>query len=265
MTARLGFGSFAEHYDRVLVPAMFAPLADAVAAAVEAAPGDRVLDVACGTGALTRVLAQRVAPGGEVVGVDVAEGMLEVARAHGGDATYLQGSADALPVDDGRFTIVTCQQGLQFTDDPSAALRGFTRVLASGGRIAVACWTELDQDAGFLALAEAADEHLGPDAGRMVRAPFRLADPAELRRRFEAAGIGDVVIEIERVVARVAVAPGDFAEAVMAAGPAGAAYAGAAAAVREAFAADVARRLQPHADGNGVSFEMPSLIAVARV
>lgn len=265
MSARLDCGSFAEQYDRLLVPAMFAPLAEAVAGAVEAGPGDRVLDVACGTGALTRLLGQRVLPGGEAVGLDLADGMLDVARARGGGPTYVKGSAEALPFEDGRFTIATCQQGLQFTDDPSAVLREFARVLAPGGRIGVACWSELDQDAGFLALAEAADEHLGPEAGRMVRAPFRLSDPAELRDRFESAGIGDVVIEIERVAARVPVSPAGFADAVMAAGPAGAAYAAAPAASREAFAADVARRLQPHESGDAVSFEMPSLIAVARV
>jgi len=265
VSSRLDFGSFAEHYDRLLVPAMFGPLAEAVAGAVEAAPGDRALDVACGTGALTRLLAERVMPGGEVIGLDLAEGMLDAARAHGGDADYVQGSAEALPFADGRFSVVTCQQGLQFTEDPAAVLREFARVLAPGGRIAAACWSELEQDAGFLALAEAADEHLGPEAGRMVRAPFRLADPAEVRDRFEAAGIGDVVIEIERVAARVAVPPDGFADAVMAAGPAGAAYAGAPPAVRDAFAADVARRLQPYADGDAVAFEMPSLIAVARV
>jgi SAM-dependent methyltransferase len=265
MSARPDFGAMAEGYDRMLVPAMFAPLASAVARAAEAAPGDRALDVACGTGALTRVLAERVQPGGEVTGLDLAEGMLALARSHGGGIDYVQGSADGLPFEDGRFSVVTCQQGLQFTEDPVAALREFARVLAPGGRLAVACWCDLAHDAGFLALAEAADEHLGAEAGRMIRAPFRISDPAVLRGHFESAGIGDVVVEIERVAARVAVSPERFADAVMSAGPAGAAYASAAAAAREAFAAEVTRRMQPHADGGAVAFEMPTLIAVARV
>lgn len=265
MSTRLDFGSFAEHYDRLLVPAMFAPLAGAVAVAVEAAPGDRALDVACGTGALTRVLAERVSPGGEVTGLDVAEGMLAVARSHGGGIDYVEGAAAVLPFEDGRFTVVTCQQGLQFTEDPAATLREFARVLAPGGRIGVACWCDLEHDAGFFALAEAADEHLGLDAGRMARAPFRISDPAVLRGHFESAGIGDVVVEIERVAARVPVSAEQFGHAVMTAGPAGAAYAAAPAAAQESFAADVGRRLQPYADGDSVSFEMPSLIAVARV
>src|SRR5205807_2501659 len=85
VSSRLDFGSFAEHYDRLLVPAMFGPLAEAVAGAVEAASGDRALDVACGTGALTRLLAERVMSGGEVIALDLAEGMLVAARAPGGE------------------------------------------------------------------------------------------------------------------------------------------------------------------------------------
>jgi hypothetical protein len=138
-------------------------------------------------------------------------------------------------------------------------------VLAPGGRIAVACWCDLEHDPGFLALALAADEHLGPEAGRKVRAPFRISDPAELRAHFDAAGIGDVVVEIERVAAHVAVPPERFAAAVMAAGPAAAAYAAAPEQTRAAFEADVAARLAERADADGVAFEMPSLIAVARV
>ena len=265
MKTSYGLPAVAEHYDRLLVPAMFVPLAGAVADSVEAAPGDRALDVACGTGALTRVLAERVLPGGQVAGLDPAESMLAVARSHGGAIDYVQGAADDLPFQDGVFTVVTCQQGLQFTEDPVAVLRECARVLAPGGRIAVACWCDLEHDAGFLALAEAADEHLGREVGRIMRAPFRISDPAVLRGHFESAGIGDVVVEIERVAARVPVSAEQFGRAVMTAGPAGAAYAAAPAAAQESFAADVGRRLQTYADGDSVSFEMPSLIAVARV
>jgi SAM-dependent methyltransferase len=255
----------AESYDRVLVPGIFAPLAAVVADAVEAAAGDRALDVACGTGALTRVLAERVAPGGEVLGCDPSEGMIAVARSRGDGIEYVVAEAGALPFADGRFSVVTCQQGLQFTGDPVASLRELARVAAPGGRLAVACWCDLEHDVGFLALAQAADEHLGPDAGRAVRGPFRIADPAELRGHLESAGIDDVVVEIERVAARVPVGPDRFGEAVMTAGPAGASYAAAPEPARAAFAEEVARLLQPHADGDAVVFEMPSLIAVARV
>jgi SAM-dependent methyltransferase len=259
------FSTVAETYERLLVPAMFAPLARAVADAVDVGAGDRVLDVACGTGALTRVLAARAGASGEVVGADVAEGMLAVARSLDDRIRYVQAPADELPFEDGRFTAVTCQQGLQFTQDPVAALREMARVLAGGGRIAVACWCDLEHDAGFHALAESASEHLGEEAGRMLRVPFRISDPATLRGHFESAGMSDVVVEIERIAARVAAPPERFAEAVMTAGPAAAVYGEAPDAAREAFAADVALRLARYGDGGATVFEMPSLLAVARV
>jgi ubiquinone/menaquinone biosynthesis C-methylase UbiE len=115
-------------YERYLAPAMFAPLAEAVADAVEVDVGERALDVACGTGVLTRAIASRTGAGGHVTGLDLGEGMLARARTWppvGGDAPidYVQGSADQLPFGDGAFTVVTCQQGLQFFPDRDAALR----------------------------------------------------------------------------------------------------------------------------------------------
>jgi ubiquinone/menaquinone biosynthesis C-methylase UbiE len=141
-------------YERYLAPAMFVPLAEAVADAVEVSLGERALDVACGTGVLTRTIASRSGSDGHVTGLDLGEGMLARARTWPpveGDAPidYVQGSADQLPFDDGAFTLVTCQQGLQFFPDRDAALREFLRVLAPGGRLAIACWTDLPDTAGW--------------------------------------------------------------------------------------------------------------------
>src|SRR5262249_60858257 len=100
-----------------MVPAAFAPLAERVAELVEAGPGERALDVACGTGALSRALADRIGRSGRVVGIDWAPRMLAVARevpaGDGAAIEFVEGSADQLPFGDGEFTIVTCQQGLQ--------------------------------------------------------------------------------------------------------------------------------------------------------
>ena len=95
------------NYEQYLGPAMFEPLALATAEAVEAGPGDRALDVACGTGILTRVLAGRVGAGGRVIGLDLGEGMLATARSHSrrcAPIEYVQGSAQELPFADGEFT-----------------------------------------------------------------------------------------------------------------------------------------------------------------
>jgi len=255
-------------YQEYMVPAAFAPLAERVAELVEVGPGDRALDVACGTGALSRVLADRIGRNGRVVGIDWAPRMLAVARevpaGDGAAIEFVEGSADQLPFGDGEFTIVTCQQGLQFFPDRAAALAEFRRAVAPGGRVAVACWSDLGSSLGFDQIGRALDRHLGTEVGDMMRSPFVISDPAELRGLFEASGFDDVVIEIERVAARFA-EPGRFAERLIAAGPVAGAFAAATEHQRRAVIGEVTAALAPAVDGDWVTFEMPALVAVARV
>jgi ubiquinone/menaquinone biosynthesis C-methylase UbiE len=254
----------AVRYDAVLVPAMFVPLAGVMADAVEAAAGDRVLDAACGSGALTRVLAER-AGAEHVVGVDISDAMLEVARGNVAGARFVQAPADQLPFADGDFTVVTCQQGLQFMPDPAAVAAEFRRLLAPGGRTAIACWCDLPNNAGFRSLVEAAERHMAPEVAELLRTPFRMSDPARLRELLGDAGFDEVVVEIERVEARFPLPPARYGDAVMVAGPAAPAYLAEPQERRDAFVRDVAERVQRYADGDGVVFEMPSLIAIGRV
>lgn len=254
------------NYEQYLGPAMFEPLALATAEAVEAGPGDRALDVACGTGILTRVLSGRVGAGGRVIGLDLGEGMLATARSHsspGAPIEYLQGSAQDLPFADGEFTVVTCQQGLQFFPDRAAALAEFRRVLTPAGRLGIACWGATAEQAGFKLIGEALDRHYGSDVGDLIRSPFQLGDPAALRLLLEEAGFGDVVVEIERVEAGFPDAD-HFAPRVISAGPVADAFAAGDSEQQQAVTADVARALAPYRDGDRVAFEMPSLVAVAR-
>jgi ubiquinone/menaquinone biosynthesis C-methylase UbiE len=254
------------HYDEYLVPAMFVPLARAVAEAVEAAPGDTVLDVGCGSGVLSRELARRVAPGGSVVGADLGEGMLALARGHASviPISYIQASAEQLPFADAAFSVVTCQQALQFFPDRPAAVAEFRRVLAPAGRLAVACWCSIEGTAGMRAIAEALDRHIGRKVGDMMRVPFVIEDPAELRSLLESAGFSDIVVEIERIEARYPT-PEQFAPRTIAAGPIAPVFAAATEEQRAAITADVAAALAPYVDGGVAVFEAPTLIAVARL
>jgi ubiquinone/menaquinone biosynthesis C-methylase UbiE len=100
-------------------------------------PGMRVLDMACGPGNLTRILAEAVAPGGEVVGIDLAPGMIELARAAGiSNARFEIMDIENLGFGDATFDVVTCGHGLQFCPDLLRALREARRVLRRGGRLA---------------------------------------------------------------------------------------------------------------------------------
>ncbi len=102
--------------------------------------GDVVLDLACGTGLVARHAIGLVSPNGRVVGADINEAMLEVARANTSVVEWAQSPADDLPFDDDTFTHVICQQGLQFFPDLGEAMRETMRVLRPGGALIATVW-----------------------------------------------------------------------------------------------------------------------------
>jgi ubiquinone/menaquinone biosynthesis C-methylase UbiE len=139
----------AEVYEEFFVPALFREWADRVADAAAVGPGARVLDVACGTGALTRAVAARVGARGAAIGLDVNADMLAVARRKAPALEWRQGRAEAFGFDSGRFDAVVSQFGLMFFEDRRAALAEMMRVLRPGGRLAVAVWDALERTPGY--------------------------------------------------------------------------------------------------------------------
>jgi ubiquinone/menaquinone biosynthesis C-methylase UbiE len=135
-------GSAPEVYERELVPAVFGPWAPILIDLAQPKLGERVVDIACGTGVIARTAAVKVGPTGVVAGVDLNPGMLTVARSlkptdDAASVHWHEASADRLPLPDGSFDIAYCQLGLQFFADRPAALREMRRVLSSGGRLAL--------------------------------------------------------------------------------------------------------------------------------
>src|SRR5688500_16775452 len=121
--------SAAEIYESFFVPALFQEWAGRVADTAHIQLGQRVLDVACGTGVLARAAADRAGAGGSVTGLDINEGMLAVAAQKAPHIDWRQGQAEALPFEDGTFDAVVSQFGLMFFDDRAAAIREMRRVL----------------------------------------------------------------------------------------------------------------------------------------
>jgi len=195
-------GNAAETYEEALVPAIFAPWAPLVVGLANPQGGERVLDVACGTGIVARTLASCVGPGGAVAGVDLNPGMLKVARrvcsteSHSAAQIELhEASADKLPFLDALFNVVCCQLGLQFFPDRAAALREMHRVLVPGGRLAVMVWRGIHESPGFAVLADALERNVGGAAAAIMRAPFGLSDSEELTALVRAAGFRDIAIQ----------------------------------------------------------------------
>jgi SAM-dependent methyltransferase len=194
-------GNAAETYERALVPAVFAAWAPLVVALADPRPGERVLDVACGTGVVGRLAAQRVGRAGKVVGLDLNPGMLAVAASAttnepttSASLTWQEASAAKIPFPDASFDIVYCQLGLQFFPDRPAALHEMYRVLAPGGRLGLMVWRGIEHSPGFGILAAVIARHVSTEAAGIMRAPFALADAEELRGLLAATGLRDIII-----------------------------------------------------------------------
>ncbi len=194
-------GNAAETYERALIPAVFAAWAPRVVALADPRPGERVLDVACGTGVVARLVAREVGSTGNVVGLDLNPGMLAVAASSAANEpptsaliTWQEASATKMPLPDAAFDIAYCQLGLQFFPDRPAALREMHRVLVPGGRLGVMVWRSIEHSPGFGILAAALERHVSSEAAGIMRAPFALAKAEELRGLIAAAGFRDITI-----------------------------------------------------------------------
>ena len=195
-------GATAAAYEERLVPALFAPWAEAVTSAAQVFEGQRVLDVACGSGVLTRRIADAVGPGGSVVGLDRNPGMLAVAARLAPAITWQQGEAEALPFEDGAFDRVVSQFGLMLFSDRAAALREMRRVLRPDGRLALAVFDGLEKNAAYAALVSAYERQVGQDIADVLSFPFSLGDRETLLSLFSAAGMASAQATREAKSAR---------------------------------------------------------------
>jgi SAM-dependent methyltransferase len=184
----------AETYHRLFVPAEFQEWAPRLVAAGRVHAGERVLDVACGTGVLAREAARHVGPSGFVAGIDPDPGMLAVAAGLSPEIEWRQGDAHALPYEDASFDVVVSQFGLMYFSDRSVALRQMLRVLRPGGRLAIAVWDSLDHTPAYADLVALLDRVAGRRAADALRAPFMLGDLDALTQLFAAAGIPEATI-----------------------------------------------------------------------
>ena len=194
--------SAAEIYDEFFVPALFGEWAGPVAAAARLRQGDKVLDVACGTGVLAREAWKRVQPGGSVTGLDCNDGMLSAARRSSAEIDWRHGFAENLPFDDCSHGAVVSQFGLMFFEDRVTALREMARVLMPQGRLCVAVWDSVETSPGYAAMIELIDRLFGAEVADALRAPFVLGNKVGLSQLFADAGIDGASIVTRQGEAR---------------------------------------------------------------
>ena len=163
--------------------------------------GESILEIGCGTGALTLPLAQAAGEQGSVVAVDIAEPMLGVARQRVGasgvrNITLMLGDAQVMPLERSAFDVATSRMGVMFFADPVAAFRNICSALKRGGRLVFACWAPLEENRHWLISYEIALRHLGAKASDDAKpGPLAFADPNYVRRILATAGFSEISIE----------------------------------------------------------------------
>ncbi|ELY87849.1 Methyltransferase type 11 [Natrialba hulunbeirensis JCM 10989] len=258
--------SASEAYEQYLVPAIFASWTDRLIETGEIGEGDRVLDVACGTGIVARRATSRVGTTGSVVGLDINDGMLTVAEEVATEVRpqieWRQGDATALPFSDEEFDVVCCQQALQFFDDPVAAIGEMHRVLAPDGRVALSVWRPLDYQPAYVVLADAVERYIGDEAGEMMRSPFPAWDGEDLRTLVQDGGFDEVSVTIEIGSVRYP-SPSEFVRREVASSPLAESIAALDRSVRDELIHRVTDALHAYSDDEGVASPMESYVVTA--
>ena len=185
---RYGWDKAAPDYERFWA-AQLEPAQNLLLTLADIRGGERVLDVACGTGLVSMRAASATGPGGQVVGVDISEGMVERAREEAAGrgiphVTFQRMDAEALDVPDARFDVAICALGLMYVPDPLRALQEVHRVIAPGGRAVAAVWGARKQ-CGWAEIFPIVDSRVKSDVCPMF---FQLGTGDTLARTFLEAG-----------------------------------------------------------------------------
>jgi SAM-dependent methyltransferase len=259
------WASLQDHLDRQLEP-----LGVRARQALAPRPGERILDIGCGSGQTTLDLAEAVTPGGTVLGVDISRPMLDLARRRAAGVagvSFQEADAQTFAFEPASFDAAFSRFGVMFFADPVAAFRNIARALKPGGRLAFVCW-RTPQENIFMSLpmAAAASVLPPPDAPPpppSAQGPFAFADPAHVWDILGKAGFGDIEITAHDQK----IGSGDLdstLDVTLKIGPLGAM-------LREhpdrrdAVIDAVREALRPHLDEEGVRLDSASWIVTARV
>jgi ubiquinone/menaquinone biosynthesis C-methylase UbiE len=190
----------AKIYEDVYLSALFKEWCPLVVEAANIRKGHRVIDVACGTGALAIAVSDHIGTEGTIVGIDINEGMLKIARSKSPSVEWLKAPAEALPFEDDSFDCAVSQFGLMYFENQENAIREMIRVLRPGGSLAVVVWDELKHNPGFAAEDKLWQKVFGEELGD--ESPNKLGDKIVLEKLFESSGVTSVQITTHQGNAR---------------------------------------------------------------
>ena len=248
-------GSGPESYEICWVTAQMARCAEDLVSAACVGPGDRVLDVGCGTGVVAREAARRTGSGHDVTGTDINAGMLEIARDFAArhdlpNIQWRQSDAVSLTLPDETFDVVLCQQGLQFMPDRAAAMAEMARVLAPGGRLAVSVWRSVSPFG--TALSEVFDRRFGAGTSAPWQVVYSLGDRDELRALSVDAGLLNSRVHFDIKFLRHP-DPQVFIQGALAGSPVAEIFSGVSEAERADIVGEIANALKYYQDDAGLA------------
>ncbi len=240
-------------YDRI--QRSIAGFSDDVLSAAAAKPGEKVLDVGCGTGETTALLAKAVGETGHALGVDISQVLVSAARARApANATFELGDAATRPFETAAFDLVFSRFGVMFFPDPVQAFRNLRRALKPSGRLVFLCWRTLPENPWVVVPMQAALPHLPPveRPGPEDPGPFSFGDRTRVERILRAADFDALSFRrLDRLLPQGKDIP-EVLDNVSKFGPISRLLAGAEPAQADKARQAIAEALQPHATADGV-------------
>lgn len=259
---RYGWDKAAPHYERYWQEQL-APARERLFALAGLRAGERVLDVACGTGLVTFPAAEIVGAHGRVVATDISEAMVSAVTAEAErrglrHVTAARMDAEQLDLPDGGFDVVLCALGLMYVPDPAAALRNILRVLAPGGRTVLAVWGAR-RKCGWAEIFPIVDARVQSEVCPMF---FALGTGDRLAQVAREAGFADIRSERVEAILRYASAE-DAVGAAFAGGPVALAYSRFDEQVRREAHAEYLASIEAFRDGAGYAIPGEFVVTIA--
>ena len=256
-------GSPAEMYERYLVSGIFGPWSVDLLQRMNPQPREHLLDVACGTGIVSRQAAPMVAPSGRIVGVDMNAAMLDQARSLDEFIEWREGDATGMPFSDQEFAVVICHHGIQLIPNRSKAISEMHRVPRPNGRLGIAAWCDIQGSPGYLSLTQALERHVGASAAGTMDEPFGLGNASVVSALLEEGGFRDVHVQRVSKMTHFA-SPEEFTRAILVGGVMRRTGTQFSEETIQLLIDDVSADLQSYLSADGLSVPMEAHLAIAR-
>lgn len=190
-------GAIPANYDQYMGPLFFEPYAIDLVSRINTQPAT-VLEIACGTGRVTKHLRKALPPSAKLIATDLNAGMLTVAAQNVKEKNieFKEADAQALPFDDKSFDLVVCQFGFMFVPDKPKAFSEAYRVLKPNGKFLFNTWDKLENNKATYIVHNVVAEHVSAEAAAFYQVPFSVNTREQLETLLKNAGFKEIKAEL---------------------------------------------------------------------